>query len=53
MGVYRKIQLSGSSCIVEIKAMHKGVKEIQFIWHLMKQLGLSDVNTQTPILNNN
>ena len=29
------------------------VKEIRFIRHLKRQLGLSDVNTLTPILNNN
>ena len=52
-GVYREKRLSGSSCIAEIKAMHEGVKEIQFIRHLMRQLGLSDVNNPTPILNDN
>ena len=33
--------------------MHEGVKEIQFIRNLIRQLGLSDVNTPTPILNGN
>ena len=52
-GVYREKRLSGSSCIAEIKAMHEGVKEIQFLRHLMRQLGLSDVNNPTPVLNDN
>ena len=52
-GVYREKRLSGSSCIAEIKAMHEGVKEIQYLRHLMRQLGLSDVNNPTPVLNDN
>ena len=52
-GVYRQKRLSGSSCIAEIKAIHEGVKEIQFLRHLMRQLGLSDVNNPTPVLNDN
>ena len=46
-------QLSGNSCTAVIKAIHEGVKEIQFIWYLMRQLGLPDVNTPTPILTDN
>ena len=33
--------------------MHEGVKEIQYLRHLMRQLGLSDVNNPTPVLNDN
>lgn len=52
-GVYHEKQLSGSSCIVEIKAMHEEVKEIQFLRHPMRQLGLRDVSNPTPVLNDN
>ena len=31
MGVCQEKLLSGSSCIPEIKAMHEGVKDIQFL----------------------
>ena len=50
-GVYKEKRLSESSYIAEIKAM--GVKEIQFLQLLRKQLELSDINAPIPILNNN
>ena len=33
--------------------MHKAVKEIQFIRHLMRQLGLHEVTLPNPMLNDN
>ena len=52
-GVYREKRISGSSCIAEIKSMHAGVKEVQFLRHLIGQLGRSDVNEPTPVFNDN
>lgn len=52
-GVCREKRGSQSSCIAELKAINEGTKGIQFIRHLMIQLGLPDINKPTPILNNN
>ena len=52
-GVYREKCLSRSLYITEIKAMYEGVKKIQFVCHLMRQLGLPEVKSPTPILNGN
>ena len=52
-GVTREKRGSRSSCIAELKAIDEGIKGIQFLRKLMAQLGLPDVNTPTPVLNDN
>ena len=52
-GVSREKRGSRSSCIAELKAIDEGIKGIQFIRHLMIQLGLPNINKPTPILNDN
>ena len=52
-GVTREKRGSRSSCVAELKSMDEGIKGIQFLRHLMKQIGLPDVDTPTPILNDN
>ena len=52
-GVQREKRGSRSSYMTELKAMDEGIKGIQYLRHLMKQLGLSDVSYPTPILNDN
>ena len=52
-GVNREKRTSGSSCKAEIKAMDEGTKSIQFLRHLMTQLGLIDTNYPIPVLNDN
>ena len=42
-----------SSCFAKIKSIDKGIRAIQYLRHLMKQLGLPDVDFPTPLLNNN
>ena len=44
---------SRSSCIAELKAIEEGIKGVQFLRLLVGLLGLTDVNTPTPILNDN
>ena len=39
-GVIREKEISGSSCIAEIKAMGGGAKATQLIRHLLQELGL-------------
>ena len=39
--------------MAELKAVDQGVKGIQYLRHLMKQLGLADTDLPTPILNDN
>ena len=51
--VIREKRISGSSCEAEIKAMDEGTKGVQFIRHLMMELGLLDANQAIPILNDN
>lgn len=52
-GVQREKRGSRSSCIVELKSIGTGIKEIQFLRHLMLQLGLPGVLLPTPIMNDN
>ena len=52
-GVTREKRGSRSSCIAELKSMDEGIKGIQFLRHLMKQIGLPDVDEPTPIMNDN
>ena len=52
-GVTREKRGSRSSCNDELKAIDEGIKGIQFLRKLMEQLGLPDVNSPTPVLNDN
>ena len=52
-GVKREKRGSRSSCMAEIKAIDEGIKGIQYLRHLMRQLGLTDVDYPTPLLNDN
>ena len=52
-GVTREKRGSRSSCIAKLKLMDEGIKGIQFLRHLMKQIGLPDVDEPTPKMNNN
>ena len=52
-GVQREKRGSRSSCIAELKAIDMGIKGIQYIRHLMEQIGLPDIDYPTPVLNDN
>lgn len=52
-GVHREKQGSRSSCMAELKAIDDGICGIQYLRHLMRQLGLPDIDYPTPVLNNN
>ena len=52
-GVKREKRGSRSSCMAEIKAIDEGIKGIQYLRHLMRQLGLADIDVPTPLLNDN
>ena len=52
-GVQREKRGSRSSCMAEIKSIDEGIKGIQYLRHLMRQLGLPDVDVPTPLLNDN
>ena len=52
-GVNREKRGSRSSCMAELKSIDEGIKGIQYLRHLMKQLGLSDIDYPTPLLNDN
>ena len=52
-GVQREKRGSRSSCIAELKSIDAGIKAIQYLRHLMRQLGLPDVEYPTPLLNDN
>ena len=51
--VQREKRGSRSSCIAELKAIDMGIKGIQYIRHLMQQIGLPDIDYPTPVLNDN
>ena len=51
--VNREKRGSRSSCMAEIKSINNGIRAIQYLRYLMKQLGLHDVEFQTPFLNDN
>ena len=51
--VHREKRGSRSSCFEEIKLIDDGIRAIQYLRHLMSQLGLLDVNFPTLLLNNN
>ena len=52
-GVHREKRGSRSSCFAEIKSIDEGIRAIQYLRHLMRQLGLPDVDFPTPLLNDN
>ena len=52
-GVQREKRGSRSSCIAELKAIDAGIKAIQYLRHLIRQLGLPDIDYPTPTLNDN
>ena len=52
-GVHREKRGRRSSCMTEIKSINDGIRAIQYLKHLMKQLGLPDVDFPTPLLNDN
>ena len=39
--------------MVEIKSIDAGIRGIQFLRYLMRQLGLPDIDIPTPLLNDN
>ena len=47
--VIREKRISGSSCEAEIKAMDEGTKGLQFLRHLMIELGLRDAEQPIPL----
>jgi len=52
-GAQREKRGSRSSCMAELKAVDEGIKGIQYLRHLMKQLGLPGIDCPTPALNDN
>ena len=52
-GVHREKRRSKSSCMAEIKSIDDRICAIQYLRHLMKQLGLPNINFSIPLLNNN
>ena len=48
-----KKRRSRSSCMTKIKSIDAGIKGIQYLRYLMKQLGLHDIDYPTPLWNNN
>ena len=52
-GVNPEKRGSRSSCFAKIKLIDEGISAIQYLRHLMRQLGLPDVDLPTPLLNNN
>ena len=51
--VIREKRISRSSCEAEIKAMDGCTKEIQYLRHLLQDLGEADGIAPTPLYNNN
>ena len=39
--------------MVEIKSIDDGIQGIQYLQHLMRQLGLPDIEFYTPLVNDN
>ena len=52
-GVHQEKRGIRSSCMAEIKYIDGGIRGIQYLRHLMKQLGLPDVEYPTPLMNDN
>ena len=52
-GVHRKKRGSRSPCMAKIKSIDDVIRAIQYLRHLMKQLGLPDIKYPTPLMNNN
>ena len=51
--VHQEKRDSRSSCMAEIKSIDAGIRAIQYLRHLMKQLGLPDVDFPIQLLNDN
>ena len=51
--VHYKKKVSRSSCFAEIKPIDDDIRAIQYLRHLIRQLGLPDVDFPKSILNNN
>ena len=49
-GVHQEKRGSRSSCFAEIKFIDEGIQAIQYLRHLMRQLGLPDIDFPTPLL---
>ena len=49
--VHREKRGSSSLCMAEIKSIDDGICAIQYLRHLMKQLGLPNVDFPTMLLN--
>ena len=52
-GVHREKRGSRSSYMAKIKSIDDGIRAIQYLRHLMKQLGLPDIEYPTPLMNDN
>ena len=52
-GIHQEKSGKRSSCMVETKSIDDGIRAIQYLRHLMKQLGLPNVEYPTPLLNDN
>ena len=52
-GVHQENRGSRSTCMAEIKSIDDRIHAIQYLRHLMKQLGLTNVDFLTTLLNNN
>ena len=52
-GVHQKKRSSRSFYMAENKSIDDGICAIQYLRHLMKQLGLPDVDFPTSLLNDN
>ena len=53
LGVHREKRGSRNSCMAVIKSINDSIRGIQYLRHLMKQLGLPNVKYPTPLMNNN
>ena len=52
-GVHQEKRRSRSSCFAEIKSINKGIRAIQYLQNLMRQLGLPNADFLTPLINDN
>ena len=51
--VHQEKRGSRNSCFAEIKSIDDGIRAIKYLRHLMRQLGLPDVDFSTQLLDNN
>ena len=52
-GVHREKRGSRSLYMAKIKSIDGGIRAIQYLRHLIKQLGLPNIEYPTPLMNNN